>query len=106
MTEKDQLLDLAKSLDEVTFNLVTSQVEKLLREAEGGNVEVLEEKKMEDVAKRILLSIWDFAGQSVYYTTHQVTWKKDTEPSLANLWTEGNTLSVKRNLSLLQGDAH
>ena len=73
MTEKDQLLDLAKSLDEVTFNLVTSQVEKLLREAEGGNVEVLEEKKMEDVAKRILLSIWDFAGQSVYYTTHQVT---------------------------------
>ena len=72
MSEKDQLLDLAKSLDEVTFNLVTSQVEKLLREAEGGNVEVLEERSMEDAAKRILLSIWDFAGQSVYYTTHQV----------------------------------
>ncbi|XP_030851496.1 uncharacterized protein LOC755988 isoform X2 [Strongylocentrotus purpuratus] len=71
--EAEQLEDLAKSLDEETFNLVTSQVERLLKDAEDGKTDLLAEKETEqDDSKKIVLSIWDFAGQSVYYTTHQV----------------------------------
>nr|XP_054764610.1 uncharacterized protein LOC129271251 [Lytechinus pictus] len=71
--EAEQLEDLAKSLDEVTFNLVTSQVERLLKEAEDGKTDLLEDMEThQDKSKKIILNIWDFAGQAVYYTTHQV----------------------------------
>ncbi|XP_072172990.1 uncharacterized protein [Diadema setosum] len=71
-SSEDQLQDLAKSLDQETFDLVTSKVERFLTEAQSGQSDLLDEKEEQKYSKKIVLSIWDFAGQSVYYTTHQV----------------------------------
>ncbi|XP_070564331.1 uncharacterized protein [Ptychodera flava] len=58
--------DLLKDMPEKIVTLVT----QLLNEAESKNM------KDDDVGKstnkNIVLNIWDFAGQAVYYTTHQV----------------------------------
>ncbi|XP_071952913.1 uncharacterized protein [Antedon mediterranea] len=48
---------------------VLTMVSEMLKKLESGQ-EVIEVSKTEQ--QEIMMSIWDFAGQSVYYTTHQV----------------------------------
>ncbi|NP_001161599.1 neuralized PATS1 [Saccoglossus kowalevskii] len=63
---KDVDEDLLKDMSDKIVHLVT----QMLNEAEKDEDQLMD--KQEAAKKKIVLNIWDFAGQAVYYTTHQV----------------------------------
>ncbi|XP_072025629.1 LOW QUALITY PROTEIN: uncharacterized protein [Amphiura filiformis] len=74
-TKSNSLEQFTQSLDKNLSERVTQLVEEILAKAKASEET---EKEGEGTTKEdansnnIILSIWDFAGQSVYYTTHQV----------------------------------
>eukprot|EP00057_Strongylocentrotus_purpuratus_P009613 XP_011664087.1 PREDICTED: uncharacterized protein LOC105438229 [Strongylocentrotus purpuratus] len=66
----------AKEEDENMPNQIASLVEKMLKE-QFHLKEIGTERIHRDIGEGVSLSIWDFAGQDIYYTTHQVflTWR-------------------------------
>ena len=76
-TKSNSLEQFTQSLDNNLSERVTQLVEDILAKAKAdednkASEDVKESDGGEANRQNIILSIWDFAGQAVYYTTHQV----------------------------------
>ena len=70
---KTELLNEMKSLPNIHEEIpdeIVALVEQVLLERQKGGKQ--KSKTVEKQDQRIMLNIWDFAGHSIYHTTHQV----------------------------------
>ena len=65
------LEEFTSSLDKAVAERVATLVDEYLKKSEKMEDD-LKERLEEDGRRSIDLSIWDFTGQSMYYTLHQV----------------------------------